>query len=155
MAAPALPVDGAESTAAAAIPHPLLAAAAEAPTGNTPPASSSSPPSSPATLFSSMSKNPLFAGGVGIASLGVGAAIVRRGLLSGLLLAQKYFTVSLEIPSKDRSYQWMLHWINRHTSGKTQHLGVETTFTQLNGQVQASFDFVPSTGNHWFWYKKR
>jgi chaperone BCS1 len=110
----------------------------------------------PPAFISNLTKNPLFAGGLGIAGLGVGAALLRRGLLSGMLLAQKHFTVSMEIPSKDRSYQWMLHWINRHTAGKTQHLGVETTFTQAaNGQVNASFEFVPSTGNHWFWYKKR
>lgn len=108
-------------------------------------------------MFGQLGKNPMFAGGLGIAGLGVAAALVRRSLLSGMLLAQKHFTVSLEVPSKDRSYQWVLHWINRHTQGRTQHLGVETTFTQTpgSGQVQASFDFVPSTGNHWFWYKKR
>lgn len=118
-------------------------------------AATPSPLSSPPAFIASLSKNPLFAGGLGIASLGVGAALVRTSIMRGMLLAQKHLTVSLEIPSKDRSYQWMLHWINRHTSGRTQHLGVETTFTQAaNGQVTASFGFVPSTGNHWFWYKK-
>lgn len=82
----------------------------------------------------------------------------RSALLRAMQLAQKHYTVSLEIPSKDRSYQWTLHWINKHTRGRTQHLGVETSFQAApgnSGQVQASFDFVPSTGTHWFWYQKR
>jgi chaperone BCS1 len=121
-----------------------------------PPSIASSSPAAAPSFFSTITKNPLFAGGLGIAGLGVGAAMLRTSILRGMLLAQKHLTVSLEIPSKDRSYQWTLHWINKHTSGRTQHLGVETTFAQAaNGQVTASFSFVPSTGNHWFWYKKR
>lgn len=120
------------------------------------PSSAAAAAASP-NFLSGLSRNPMFAGGLGIAGLGVGAAMLRRGLLSGMQLAQKHLTVSLEIASKDRSYQWMLHWINRHTRGRTQHLGVETSLTQApaGGQVQAKFDFVPSTGSHWFWYKKR
>jgi len=107
-------------------------------------------------MFSGLSKNPMFAGGLGIAGLGVGAAMLRRGLLSGMLVAQKYYTVSLEVASKDRSYQWLLHWLARYTRNKTQHLSVETTITHMQGgQINAAFDFVPSTGNHWFWYKNR
>lgn len=149
-----------DALAASGLPTSALDASPSTPAvpagSNTTSNGGSSPGASAPAFFQQMTKNPLFAGGIGIASLGVGAAVLRRSLLSGMLLAQKYFTVSMEIPSKDRSYQWMLHWINRHTAGKTQHLGVETQFQQLaNGQVNATFEFVPSTGNHWFWYKKR
>ncbi len=129
-----------------------------------PPAAANAVPSltSPSSFFAGLQKNPLFAGGLGIAGLGVAAAMARRSLLTGMLMAQKHLTVSMEVPSKDRSYQWLLHWISRHTSTgragqRLQHVGVETTFTQTpgTGHVQAAFEFVPSTGSHWIWYKKR
>jgi chaperone BCS1 len=85
-------------------------------------------------------------------------ALVRRSLLSGMLFAQRHLTVSLEIPSKDRSYQWVLQWISRQGKARAQrmpqHLGIETTFkqNQTSGHVSTHFDFVPSPGRHFLWY---
>lgn len=122
----------------------------------TPPPPAAVTSGSPRSLFSGLTSNPLFAGGVGIAGLGVGAALLRRGLLSGMLFAQRHLTVSLEIPSKDRSYGWVLHWLHRHTAYRAQHMSVETTvMQQAGGQVNATFDFLPSTGKHFFWFRKR
>jgi mitochondrial chaperone BCS1 len=94
-----------------------------------------------------------------------------------LRLTRKYCTVSLEIPSKDRSYQWMLQWLSKqdqtssssssplsssrlvslfHSLSRQQHLGVETTFSQSpSGVISTHFDFVPSPGEHTFWYRNR
>lgn len=87
-------------------------------------------------------------------------------------LIHRHLTVSLEIPSKDKSYQWVLHWLTRQhqaTSSSSssslfsassrflnQHIGVETHFVQHpSGAVNARFDFIPSTGSHWMKYKGR
>ena len=146
--------------------------------------------------------NPVFSGGAGLALVGVAAAAGRQALRAGLEVTRKYFTVSLEIPSKDRSYQWVLQWLSKqqqqphhqppHTRdaataaasslaasasstsppppppppsrfmsllqslSRQQHLGVETTFSQsASGVVSTHFDFVPSPGEHTFWYRHR
>lgn len=110
--------------------------------------------SSTSSFFGSLTQNPLFSAGVGVASLGVGFALFRQGALRASLLAQRHLTVSLEIPSKDRSYQWVLQWINSQNI-RTQHLGVETTFLQHdNGSVSTKFDFVPSPGRHLIHYNR-
>lgn len=76
---------------------------------------------------------------------------------------RKRILISLEIPSKDQSYQWVMQWIvqrnNSAAGGKSlflpqarawHHRGVETTFARdASGRVSCKFDFVPSTGKHW------
>ena len=174
--------------------------------------SSASSPSSlpllPAPLWDVIRSNPVFSGGAGLALVGVAAAVGRQTLRTGMELTRKYFTVSLEIPSKDRSYQWVLQWLSKqqqqlqqaqqqprmldkataaaasstastttaassssppppppqqsrfisllHSLSRQQHLGVETTFSQSpSGVVSTHFDFVPSPGDHTFWYRHR
>lgn len=60
----------------------------------------------PSSMFGSLAQNQLFSAGVGVAGLGIGFALMKQGALRASLMAQRYLTVSLEIPSKDRSYQW-------------------------------------------------
>eukprot|EP00457_Paulinella_chromatophora_P006322 gb/GEZN01006340.1/.p1 GENE.gb/GEZN01006340.1/~~gb/GEZN01006340.1/.p1 ORF type:complete len:446 (-),score=44.22 gb/GEZN01006340.1/:312-1649(-) len=106
-----------------------------------------------ATMFESMMSNNMFAAGAGMTGLLGCLAVCRTGLQRGATLAQRYFTVSLEIPSKDRSYQWVLQWISKHKI-RTHHLGVETQFKQSeSGHVSTRFDFVPSPGQHWITYR--
>jgi chaperone BCS1 len=55
--------------------------------------------------------------GVGVAGLGMGVALMRKSALSGLMLAERYLTVTMEVPSKDRSYHWVcdgrvVEWCN-------------------------------------------
>ena len=171
-----------------------------------------SPPSAPrlpllpAPLWDVIRSNPVFSGGAGLALVGVAAAAGRQALRAGMEVTRKYFTVSLEIPSKDRSYQWVLQWLSKqqlqpqqrpttvdaqtsaaaksaastslasastsspttnppppsrllgllHSLSRQQHLGVETTFSQSpSGVVSTHFDFVPSPGEHTFWYRNR
>eukprot|EP00808_Paulinella_micropora_P004815 g61909.t1 len=105
------------------------------------------------SLLDTILSNNMFAAGAGMTGLLGGLAVVRTGLLRGARLAQRYYTVSLEIPSKDRSYQWVLQWISKHKI-KTHHLGVETQFKQSeSGHVSTRFDFVPSPGQHWIRYR--
>jgi chaperone BCS1 len=108
----------------------------------------------------SLKSNPIFTAGAGVAGIGVALQFFRRFSVQLLQLAQKRYSVSLEIPSKDRSYQWVLQFLARSKANSSaisnQHQALETHYNQLsNGAVEARFDFIPSTGNHWFWYKKR
>ena len=106
-------------------------------------------------LWTNLENNDIFSAGAGVAGLGIGLALFKQSFMRGFLLAQRYYTVSLEIPSKDRSYQWVLQWISKYGNKNTQHMGVETNFLQLkSGQIKTSFDFIPSPGRHWIYYKK-
>lgn len=37
----------------------------------------------------------------------------------------------MQVPSKDKSYLWLLQWITTRAT-RSQHLSVETTFQQLD-----------------------
>ena len=101
-------------------------------TTTTPPQPSPSK-SSDHTFLSSLKTNPLFTAGAGVAGIGIGVQLARRFFLQGLQMAQKYYTVSLEIPSKDRSYQWVLQYLSRYsTNSSSQHQAVETHYHQLS-----------------------
>lgn len=123
--------------------------------------------------------NPVFAGGAGIATLAAVAGLARSGALAGMGLLYRYYTTSLEIPSRDVTYRWVLPFVNSHTV-RAQHLGVSTTVKNISqssqqpshhlqsilttgaastsdgsSQVETEFEFVPSTGSHWMWYRKQ
>lgn len=85
--------------------------------------------------------------------------------------------VTLEIPSKDRSYPWFLEWMAAQSAGpggsgkdeaglralwkgkkaiqlRSHELAVETTYKQHeNGSSEAMFNLVPGPGTHYFRYK--
>jgi chaperone BCS1 len=104
-------------------------------------------------FFAGIADNPLFAGGVGVACMGMGMAVLRQGMASMLLGAQRHFTTSIEITSRDRSYGWILSWISANAI-RSQHLAVETSFVQhANGGISTKFELVPSPGKHFVWYK--
>lgn len=59
--------------------------------------------------------------------------------------------ITLEVPCRDKSYQWLLQWITYKGARKTQHLSVETSFEQREtGHVKTKYDFIPSVGTHFF-----
>lgn len=97
---------------------------------------------------------PLVAAGFGLVGVGAGLAVLRRGLQLGTVLFKRHYTVTLEVPSRDRSYQWLLQWITARAARNTQHISVETTYTQAEdgGRVLTKFDFLPGPGVHMFWY---
>ena len=108
--------------------------------------------------------NPYFSAGFGLAGIGAAISLLRQS--SGLVqhLCRKRMLTSLEIPSKDRSYQWVMNWIihqqNQPASATrfkflnslTQHFGLETFVVRggksPDAKTEIDFNFVPSTGRH-------
>ncbi|KAF5305668.1 hypothetical protein FQA39_LY09157 [Lamprigera yunnana] len=103
--------------------------------------------------ISSLSSNPYFGAGFGLFGLGAGAAILRKGLQASLIFFRRHYMITLEVPCRDKSYQWLLHWITSTGAQKTQHLSVSTSFEQKEtGQIKTRYDFIPSVGTHFFKY---
>lgn len=106
------------------------------------------------TLFS----NPLFAGGIGLAALGTGAAFLRKGSLRAAQLVKRRLLVNLEISKQDESYQWMLAWLSLHRPQtgllagnltRIHDLSMRTASKTLpGGGTQTSFLLQPGYGRH-------
>ncbi len=105
-------------------------------------------------LLSSLGDNPYFSAGFGLVGVGTGLAILRKGSQFGFTFFRRHYMMTLEVPSKDKSYQWMLHWITNRACA-TQHLSVQTSYHQHDtGKISTTFNFAPSPGTHFFWYKR-
>ena len=106
--------------------------------------------------------NPLFAGGIGLASLGAAAAFARKGAIVALGAARRRLLVNVEISKQDPAYPWVLTWLSqpRETHGfiasritRIHNLSVTTTTTSIRGReaggpVNASFFLQPGYGRH-------
>lgn len=126
-----------------------------------------------------LADNPYFGAGFGLVGLGAGAALLRKGAQFGAVLfrydteilcssyttyftrffnlicyfffIRRHYMITLEVPCRDKSYQWLLQWITHKGARKTQHLSVETSFEQREtGHVKTKYDFIPSIGTHFF-----
>ncbi|RUS35497.1 BCS1 N terminal-domain-containing protein [Jimgerdemannia flammicorona] len=107
-------------------------------------------PSNP-TFIASVTANPFFSAGAGLIGVGAGLALLRQALNIGTTALRRRVLVSLEIPSKDKSYLWFLQWMSQQPARKTHQLAVETTFKQHdNGSVSTTFSLVPGPGKHLF-----
>ncbi|XP_049774853.1 mitochondrial chaperone BCS1 [Schistocerca cancellata] len=105
-------------------------------------------------LLSGLSDNPYFGAGFGLFGVGAGAAVLRKVLQGGMILFRRHYMITLEVPCRDKSYQWLLQWITEKGARQTQHLSVETSFEQKDtGQVRTKYDFIPSVGTHLFRYQ--
>ncbi|KAK3845728.1 MAG: BCS1 N terminal-domain-containing protein [Linnemannia gamsii] len=108
---------------------PATAPSPTYPAQNTP---SSSPQSSSTTSASStvpetkeekgfiqtvLDSNPYFSAGFGLMAVGAGLTIIRKGTVSGASVLRRQLLVTLEIPSKDKSYLWFLHWMSSQSRG--------------------------------------
>lgn len=105
-------------------------------------------------LLSGLSDNPYFGAGFGLFGVGAGAAVLKKMLQGGMILFRRHYMITLEVPCRDKSYQWLLQWITEKGARQTQHLSVETSFEQKDtGQVRTKYDFIPSVGTHLFRYQ--
>ncbi|KAJ9582568.1 hypothetical protein L9F63_003126, partial [Diploptera punctata] len=103
--------------------------------------------------LSSLADNPYFGAGFGLFGIGAGAAILRKGLQASLIFFRRHYMITLEVPCRDKSYQWLLQWITEKGARQTQHLSVETSFEQKDtGRIKTKYDFIPSIGTHFFRY---
>ena len=68
--------------------------------------------------------NELFSAGFGLFGVGMAAGLLRTGWRQGAVVLQRQCFVTLEIPSKDKSYHWVLQWISAKASTRTRHLSV-------------------------------
>jgi len=106
--------------------------------------------------INSLAQNQLFTAGFGLVGIGAIASFLRVGSTSLQEVARRRMLVSLEIPSSDYSYSWVMQWlVNKRAEGFGRgggwhHRGVQTTYTKdAAGRTGAVFDFVPSPGQHW------
>lgn len=76
-------------------------------------------PSSPLSLSSLLDSNPLFSAGFGLMIFGSVLALSRKGLTLAASTAQRRLLISLEIPSKDKSHPWFLHWMGEQAKAQS------------------------------------
>ncbi|KAF2076510.1 hypothetical protein CYY_002188 [Polysphondylium violaceum] len=101
-------------------------------------------------------ENPFFSAGFGLVGLGSIMALGRKGFQTSLIQARRYFFVSVEVPSKDKSFHWLMEWLALKKGTNTRHVSVETTFHQHeSGDIVSKINFVPSVGTHYVMYKGR
>jgi len=104
--------------------------------------------------ISSLADNPYFGAGFGLFGLGASAAVLRKGLQYGTIMFRRHYMMTLEVPCRDKSYQWVLQWITKRAAKQTQHLSVETNYQQHEtGRISTKYDFIPSIGIHFIRYK--
>ncbi|KAI8060458.1 BCS1 N terminal-domain-containing protein [Gongronella butleri] len=108
--------------------------------------------SSSSGFLAGVMDNPYFSAGFGLLGVGAAMTMLRRGSVLGATYLQRRMLVTLEIPSKDKSYAWFLQWMAQRAPRHQVHkLAVETSFKQHdNGSVSTNFGFVPGPGTHYF-----
>ncbi|KAK3329363.1 BCS1 N terminal-domain-containing protein [Apodospora peruviana] len=126
-------------------------------------------PLAPSSLFNldALFKNPVFAGGIGLAGLGAAATIGRRALIRGTELLRRSMLVNVEISKRDPSYNWVLAWLAqpREEGGflarritRIRNLAVATSTRSVaagsekaedeTGRTHADFRVQPGYGHH-------
>ena len=69
-----------------------------------------------------LADNPYFSAGFGLVGVGTGLAILRKSAQFGFVIFRRHYMITLEVPSKDKSYDWVLHWMTQKRAKQTQHL---------------------------------
>ncbi|EGY16689.1 hypothetical protein VD0002_g1213 [Verticillium dahliae] len=126
--------------------------------------SSTSPDAASLLNINTLFDNPLFAGGIGLASIGAVAAFGRKGVLIAAGAARRRLLVNVEISKQDPAYPWILAWLSqpRPTPGfvasritRIHNLSVQTTTAGARGGAlsgggpgPAHFFLQPGYGRH-------
>ncbi|KAJ2979982.1 hypothetical protein NQ176_g2918 [Zarea fungicola] len=118
---------------------------------------------SPTSIFSldALFENPLFAGGIGLASLGAAAAFARKGVIAAAGAARRRLLVNVEISKQDPAYPWILAWLSNPQPApgfiasrltRIHNLSVTTATTTkgpaAGGPTSAHFFLQPGYGRH-------
>ena len=133
------------------------------------PATGAAPPALPSSMMNYfpdwLASNPYFGAGFGLAGIGAVMSVLRQSSTSMQHICRKRMLTSLEIPSKDHSYPWVMSWIIQQQrvsanqkfkflNSLTQHFGLETQVIRAgsahdaNQKTEIAYNFVPSTGRH-------
>lgn len=105
-------------------------------------------------LIAGLSSNPYFGAGTGLFGLGLAAAALRKGTQVAQVVFRRTCLVSLEVSSRDKSYEWLLEWITRNARN-SQHRSVSTVFEQHDtGKISTHFNYMPSIGQHFFSFRE-
>eukprot|EP00029_Vermamoeba_vermiformis_P002821 TRINITY_DN13181_c0_g1_i1.p1 TRINITY_DN13181_c0_g1~~TRINITY_DN13181_c0_g1_i1.p1 ORF type:complete len:443 (-),score=178.18 TRINITY_DN13181_c0_g1_i1:40-1368(-) len=104
-------------------------------------------------LLTLLKSNPYFSAGFGLVGVGAGLALLRRGSQSLMQYGKRQLYVSIELPSTDKSYWWLMRWM-RDRAPRQQHLTIRTSQQRdTRGVMQTDYEFLPGTGNHLLRYQ--
>ncbi|KAJ3332172.1 hypothetical protein HDU76_001053 [Blyttiomyces sp. JEL0837] len=80
-----------------------------------------------------LANNPYFSAGFGLIGVGAGLAILKQAAVQSASLLRRRLLVTVEIPSRDPSYNWFLQWSSRHGLGHDPNLaGIKTGSSNAN-----------------------
>ncbi|KAK1982116.1 BCS1 N terminal-domain-containing protein [Colletotrichum cereale] len=123
-----------------------------------PTASTAASASASVLSLDALFNNPLFAGGIGLASLGAAAAFARKGVVVAAGAARRRLLVNVEISKQDPAYPWILAWLSQPRSPpgflasritRIHNLSVSTTTTTAAHRGSAAAAAGPTTA-HFF-----
>ncbi|XP_055347075.1 mitochondrial chaperone BCS1-like [Paramacrobiotus metropolitanus] len=99
-----------------------------------------------------LAQNPYFGATFGIMGVGAGLACLQQIWTICRSFYTSYMTSSLQIPSTDQSFNWVLQWIFSLEMENQFHISVNTTTSHNNygHECGVNFDFIPNEGVHFF-----
>jgi len=100
--------------------------------------------------------NPYFGAGFGLAILGAGLSLAKRGSQQLYLAVQRKVLITLEVTSKDPAFHWVCQWVNCQLSQNARRLILQTSRkTAESGKSITEFNFTPATGIHFMKYRRQ